>query len=751
LKKLRFFFVTLEMRDSEAKRDSARALTMQETMMLAAGMDLNSIRQRKKNHCFIRVPEHTANRTSEQKEMSNLDSDNKGEEPMIGMLTEAALKHQEELAAKEAEEDADSNPTTPGASSLADKPAKTAASAPAASSLPGKAAKNTAATTASAPPRGKEPAPPSGSSPPGSKSRPEVAHTPEIAHTPEVAHMPVKDTAGSREAHANPTNSMPSRVKREESAPALEQMERGNDSNPRPSHLRLLTREAMSRENLPHEMPSHSPSCSSSLFIKPKKAKSTSVEGSVFTTNTNNSSLPDKSGVSPEGDEEETPDYQNMHSPLARHWDKITNEKSIQETRMKFFHHVPKPEVEEPITWKTTVISKHRFVLPDYYIPRKLIGQGSYAYVVEALDTRTDTVVAIKRNRGFMHDHGDAKRILRELKLLMWFDHEDVATLIDVIPIPHQNIFSFQDLYLVLEKMDMDLGRVLKMQQLTESHRQVIIYQILRSLKYIHSANVIHRDLKPQNILIKALRSNTKVTDFGCSRPLGVVDPSDENLTEYVVTRWYRAPEIFLCSHKYDKLCDIWSLGCVFAEMYRRGRPLFPGPKSHKKQLELIFSTLGLPKDLTWIKNPRAHKFVATLPSNKPTPWEELCPGICDDGKDLLSKMLRIDPTKRISAAEALEHPFCAPFRGSLETEKECPPFDVSFEHDSRIRSRRGLRMIIYDTIRKYRERKRNLAASEGSSGVAQSPRKNGETSQSGDASTVAASAAVIGSPEPVE
>jgi len=398
------------------------------------------------------------------------------------------------------------------------------------------------------------------------------------------------------------------------------------------------------------------------------------------------------------------PDYQQTDSPLTEHWESIQNKKTIADTKRRFFMAVPKPMKEHRVNWITTVVSGSTLILPDYYQPLKLIGRGTYASVFEALDTRTNKLVAIKRNRGFLKDVGDAKRILRELKLWMWFQHQDVCHLLDVVPILHENIFSFQDIYFVLERMDGDLSQAIKLTELSKAHCQVIIYQILRSLKYIHSANVIHRDLKPENVLIQTLQCNTKITDFGCSKALGFKDTCSDILTEYVVTRWYRSPEIYLCSHEYGKACDLWALGCILAEMYRNGEPLFPGPKSYKKQLELIFNTVGKPKRLDWIQNPRALKFMQKLQVSDPIPLKLLCPGICNEGLDLLSRLLEPDPRERISVEEAIAHPFVSCFRDQ-STELECQPFDITYESDPRIKSKRGIRMILYETVNKWVQR----------------------------------------------
>jgi len=404
---------------------------------------------------------------------------------------------------------------------------------------------------------------------------------------------------------------------------------------------------------------------------------------------------------------ESTFEYQKTNSPLAEHWANIQNKTAIAETKKRFFMSIPKPIEEPKISWTTTNISGYNLTLPDYYQPQKRIGQGTYAVVFEALDRRTDKMVAIKRNKGFLKNTGDALRILRELKLWMWFQHEDICKLLDVVPILHEHIFSFEDIYIVIERMDADLSKAFELCELTQSHCQVIIYQILRSLKYIHSANVIHRDLKPENVLIQTIESNTKLTDFGCSRPLGLEDTFPNNLTEYVVTRWYRSPEIYLCSRKYGKACDLWALGCILAEMYRKGKPLFPGPECNRRQIKLIFSIVGKPKRLDWITNTRALNFVKNLRVYEPKPLKVLCPGICEEGADLLSRLLEPDPRSRISVEEALAHPFVSDFR-EQSTELECPPFDITYEKDPRVKSKRGLRMMFYETINKWHDRNHN-------------------------------------------
>jgi len=199
---------------------------------------------------------------------------------------------------------------------------------------------------------------------------------------------------------------------------------------------------------------------------------------------------------------------------------------------------------------------------------------------------------------------------LRELKLLLHFDHDNIMHLLTTIPPDHEEREDFRDVYLVMPKMDRSLAQVIKSdQKLSDRHVQFFLYQILRGLEYMHSAGVIHRDLKPDNILVNAQNCRIKITDFGLAR--GVLKEDNEKLTEYVVTRWYRAPEVMCSSRLYDEQIDVWSVGCISAELYTR-QPLFKG-RNHIDQLQLIFHIMGSPTDLSWIKTPDAKKWIASL------------------------------------------------------------------------------------------------------------------------------------------
>jgi mitogen-activated protein kinase 1/3 len=241
---------------------------------------------------------------------------------------------------------------------------------------------------------------------------------------------------------------------------------------------------------------------------------------------------------------------------------------------------------------------------------------------------------------------------------------------------------QFEDIYIVLEFMETDLHKIIySKNKLTDDHIQFFIYQILCGLKYIHSANVIHRDLKPSNLLLNS-DCELKICDFGLARGLRSGEEPGYELTEYVVTRWYRAPEIMCACQEYDYKIDVWAAGCILGELLGR-EPVFPGD-DYIQQMNLIFDRLGTPEasDLTFVTNDNALQYIQTLKKQKKKPWNTLFPKANPLALDLLDKMLVFNPNKRISVEEALRHPYLAELVEDLDNHKsECKePFNFDFE-----------------------------------------------------------------------
>tara|TARA_R110002003_G_scaffold433_4_gene19736 strand:+ start:14438 stop:15418 length:981 start_codon:yes stop_codon:yes gene_type:complete len=225
------------------------------------------------------------------------------------------------------------------------------------------------------------------------------------------------------------------------------------------------------------------------------------------------------------------------------------------------------------------------------------------------------------------------------------------------------------------------MHRVIRTQELSDDHCQYFIYQTLRALKAMHSANVLHRDLKPSNLLLNA-NCDLKVCDFGLARSAASTEDNSGFMTEYVATRWYRAPEIMLTFKEYTKAIDVWSVGCILAEMLS-GKPLFPG-KDYHHQLTLILDVLGTPtmEDYYGIKSRRAREYIRSLPFKKKIPWKAMFPKTNDLALDLLERLLAFNPVKRITVEEALKHPYLEPYHDPDDEPTADPIPEEFFDFD---------------------------------------------------------------------
>jgi len=312
-----------------------------------------------------------------------------------------------------------------------------------------------------------------------------------------------------------------------------------------------------------------------------------------------------------------------------------------------------------------------------YVPPIRPIGRGAYGIVCSAVNSETSEEVAIKKIGNAFDNRIDAKRTLREIKLLRHMDHENIVAIRDIIRPPSRD--TFNDVYIVYELMDTDLHQIIRSNQpLTEDHCQYFLYQLLRGLKYIHSAHVLHRDLKPSNLLLNA-NCDLKICDFGLARTTSETD----FMTEYVVTRWYRAPELLLNCSEYTAAIDVWSVGCIFMELLNR-EPLFPG-RDYVQQLRLITELIGSPEDqdLGFLRSDNARRYIRQLPRYARQPLDRKFPNMQPAAVDLVESMLRFDPARRITVEQALAHPYLATLH-DINDEPICHlPFEFDFEQPS--------------------------------------------------------------------
>ncbi|KAF9483692.1 Pkinase-domain-containing protein [Pholiota conissans] len=290
------------------------------------------------------------------------------------------------------------------------------------------------------------------------------------------------------------------------------------------------------------------------------------------------------------------------------------------------------------------------------------VGIGTYGVVYKARDNTTGTIIALKKIRLEAEDEGVPSTAIREISLLKELKDDNIVRLLDIV-------HADQKLYLVFEFLDVDLKRYIETGNQNRTPITLAIvkkftHQLNSGLLYCHSHRILHRDLKPQNLLIDN-RDNLKLADFGLARAFGI---PLRTYTHEVVTLWYRAPEVLLGSRHYSTAIDMWSVGCIFAEMAMQGTPLFPGD-SEIDQIFKIFRyvllILGTPSEDSW-------PGVSQLPDYKPTfpQWSRqdvarIVSTLDQAGIDFLKQTLNFDSAKRLSAKRALQHPYFGDYRPS--------------------------------------------------------------------------------------
>jgi mitogen-activated protein kinase 1/3 len=372
---------------------------------------------------------------------------------------------------------------------------------------------------------------------------------------------------------------------------------------------------------------------------------------------------------------------------------------------------------EEKKSKRTFTISGVRFEIDERYEFIKQIGIGSYSTVCSCYDKKENRNVAIKKITNAFDDKNDARRVLREIKMLRFFDHDNLITLLEV-PKP-SNSTTYNDIYIITDLMETDLHRVIySRQELTDDHIQYFIFQILRGTLFLHSANVVHRELKPANILANK-NCDLKICDLGLDHGIikdddntvqklidnpnlpveisnnMIYDDSKRELTEKVIARWYRAPEIILNPNDYTKAVDVWSIGCIFAELLGR-QPLFPSD-NYLDELQKVISVLGSPSesDLEFITDEKVKNFVNKLARRTKQSFSVMFPTANPVALDLLGKMLTFSPNKRYNVEQCLSHPY---FEGLHDPEQEpTSESTFNFSFDSPDLTKEQLRQLIYE------------------------------------------------------
>uniref|UniRef100_A0A8C2Z266 Stress-activated protein kinase JNK n=1 Tax=Cyclopterus lumpus TaxID=8103 RepID=A0A8C2Z266_CYCLU len=350
------------------------------------------------------------------------------------------------------------------------------------------------------------------------------------------------------------------------------------------------------------------------------------------------------------------------------------------------------------------------FTVLKRYQNLKPIGSGAQGIVCAGYDAVLDRNVAIKKLSRPFQNQTHAKRAYRELVLMKCVNHKNIISLLNVFT-QQKSLEDFQDVYLVMELMDANLCQVIQM-ELDHERMSYLLYQMLCGIKHLHSAGIIHRDLKPSNIVVKS-DCTLKILDFGLARTAG----TSFMMTPYVVTRYYRAPEVIL-GMGYKENVDLWSVGCIMGEMVRH-KILFPG-RDYIDQWNKVIEQLGTPLPEFMKKlQPTVRNYVENRPKYAGLTFPKLFPDClfpadsehnklkASQARDLLSKMLIIDPAKRISVDEALQHPYINVWYDPAEVEAP-PPQIYDKQLDEREHSIDEWKELIYKEVMNFEERTKN-------------------------------------------
>lgn len=354
-------------------------------------------------------------------------------------------------------------------------------------------------------------------------------------------------------------------------------------------------------------------------------------------------------------------------------------------------------------TIKTFMVNGSKFDIESKYEIIDAIGQGAYGLVVAANDKSiTDpeaNLVAIKKIEKAFEHKIFTKRTLRELKILRVLKHENIIG-IRTILLPRSRE-TFDDIYVVYDLMETDLAQIIRSQQpITDEHIQFFIYQLLRGLKYLHTSKILHRDIKPRNLLVNS-NCDLKVCDFGLARAMDVEEVATD-MTDYVATRWYRAPELLLEHKDYTPAVDVWSVGCILAELLKR-KPFLPGVDS-RNQLELIIDLVGTPpeSEIEKIPKEKIKKLIRMMPKKAPKDLAKMFPSANPLAIDLLRKTLAFAPSERMTVENALKHEYLKSLHCPDDEPSGNPVDKIDFEFESFKLTREQWKDLLYEEILLY-------------------------------------------------